>query len=77
MPKGKSVGRRWPAAPKQQRTPALHVLLAAEMEILQAGKQVPAEGHDDSQPDLSKARKALAIAGSRSCKQRNARRTKP
>ena len=37
-------------------------VLAAEMEILQGGKQVPAEGREKSQPDLGKARKALAIA---------------
>jgi hypothetical protein len=37
-------------------------LLAAEMEILQAGKQLPGQGHEDSQSDLGKARKALAVA---------------
>lgn len=37
-------------------------VMAAEMEILQSGKPVPAQLRDDSQSDLGKARKALASA---------------
>jgi hypothetical protein len=37
-------------------------LRGGEMEILQAGQQVPKEGRELSQTDLAKARKALAIA---------------
>jgi hypothetical protein len=33
-----------------------------ELEMLQAGQQVPAEGREASQSDLGKARKALAVA---------------
>jgi hypothetical protein len=37
-------------------------LRTIELEILQDGKQVPAEGHEVAQSDLAKARKALAVA---------------
>ncbi|MEZ0257227.1 MAG: hypothetical protein ACAI37_18235 [Chthoniobacter sp.] len=37
-------------------------VMAAEMEILQAGKPAPSPVHDDSQSDLGKARKALTAA---------------
>ncbi|HEY3899432.1 MAG TPA: hypothetical protein VGM54_12500 [Chthoniobacter sp.] len=37
-------------------------LRAAELEILQAGEQVPGEGHEVPQTALAKARKALAVA---------------
>ena len=40
-------------------------LRTVELEILQAGQQVPGEGHEAPQADLAKARKALAIAESK------------
>jgi hypothetical protein len=40
-------------------------LRSVELEILQAGQQVPGEGREASQTDLGKARKALAVAESK------------
>lgn len=51
-----ALARRTEAAEARSR------VMAAEMEILQEGKQVSAQLRDDSQSDLAKARKALAVA---------------
>ena len=54
-----ALARRAEAADARSR------LFAAEMEILQGGKQVPREGREDSQPELGKAREAPALAESK------------
>jgi hypothetical protein len=47
---------------RAEETEARSHVRTIELEILQAGQQPPREGHEVSQTDLEKARKALAVA---------------
>jgi len=47
---------------RAEETAARSHVREIEMEILEAGQQLPREGHEVSQTDLEKARKALAVA---------------
>lgn len=56
---GKSVSA---LSRRSEEAAARSHLRSVEMDILQSGKQVPGEGHEDTQSDLAKARKALTAA---------------